>query len=132
MAKLSSIFVQDEKRAGSMIGSGASEALCAFVPTTAGFDGTGWLLIGSDHNRNSISCRHLRDISCGSRPQVPWSVELFNVEICLHCFCNFYQSVGIIYRLFCGRRNPIKDYLTNSPRYSFVNCEGGLFHDCRT
>ena len=86
VAKVSSIFVQDEKRAGSMIGSGTFEAVCAVVATTAGFEGTGWLLISSDDDRNSGGCNHLRDISRGSRPRVLWSAGLFNVEICLPCF----------------------------------------------
>ena len=81
MAKLSSIFVQDKKRAGSMIGSGTFEVVCAVVATTAGFEGTGWLSIGSDDDRDSAGCNHLRDISRGSRPRVPWSAGLFNVEI---------------------------------------------------
>ena len=41
VAKVSSILVQDEKRAGSMIGSGTFEAVCAVGATTAGFEGTG-------------------------------------------------------------------------------------------
>ena len=86
MAKVSSILVHDEKRAGSMISSGTFEFVCAVVATTAGLDGTGWLLIRSDDNRNSGVCNHLRDISRGSRPRVPWSAGLFNEEICLHCF----------------------------------------------
>ena len=86
VAMVSWISVQDEKRAGSKIGSGTFEAACAVVATTAGFEGTGWLLISSDDNRNSRGCNHLRDISRGSRPRVPLSAGLFNVEICLHCF----------------------------------------------
>ena len=83
---MSSIFVRDEKRAGSLIGSGTFEAVFAVVATTADFDGTGRLLISSDDDRNSGGCNHLRDISRGSRPRVPWSAGLFNLEICLHCF----------------------------------------------
>ena len=52
LAKLSCIFFQDEKRAGSMIGCGPIEALCAVVSKTTGSEGTGWLLIGSDDDRN--------------------------------------------------------------------------------
>ena len=70
---MSSIFVQDEKRVGSMFGTGTFEAVCAVIATTAGFEGTGWLLICSDDDRNSGGCNHLREISRGSRPPVPWS-----------------------------------------------------------
>ena len=59
LAKVSSIFVQDEKRAGSMIGSGTFEAVYAVVATTAGFEGTGWLLVCSDDDRSSGGCNHL-------------------------------------------------------------------------
>ena len=86
VAKMNSIFVPDEKRAGSMIGSGAFEAVFALVATTAGFESTGWLLICSDDDRNSGGCNHLRDISRRSGPRVQCSAGLFNVEICLHCF----------------------------------------------
>ena len=86
VAKVSSIFVQDAKRAVSMIGSGTFDAVCAVVATTAGFEGAGWLLICSADDKNSGGCNNLRDISRGSRPQMPWSAELFNVETCLHCF----------------------------------------------
>ena len=85
VAKASRLFVQDEKRARSKIGSGTFEAVCAVVATTAGFNSTGGLLICSDNDRNSGGCNHLRDISRGCRPRVPWSDGLFNVEICLHC-----------------------------------------------
>ena len=47
VAKVSSIFLQDKKLAGSMIGSGTFEAVGAVGATTAGFKDTGWLLIGN-------------------------------------------------------------------------------------
>ena len=87
MAKGSSVFVQDENRAGCMIGFGTFESVCAVVAKTAGFVGTGRFLIVSEDDRNSGGCNHLRDTSRGSRPRVPWSaLLLFNVEECLHCF----------------------------------------------
>ena len=55
--KVGSVFVQDEKHGGSMIYSETLEAICSVVDTTAGSKGTGWLLIGSDADRN-----FLRDI----------------------------------------------------------------------
>ena len=78
-----------------MIGSGAFEPVCAVVATTAGFKDTGWLLIGSYVIRNSGNCSHLRDISRGSGPRVPWSVALFNVELYLHCFVLFVASISV-------------------------------------
>ena len=131
MAKVSSVFVEDEKRAGSMIGSGTFEAVCAVVATTAGFEGTAWLLICSDDDRNSGGCNQLRDISVGSRPRVPWTAGLFTVEICLHMFALVVAAISLS-RLatytgcFLGRCNPIKDYLTISSEYSFANCGTGL------
>ena len=82
---VSSIFVQDEKRDGSMIGSGTFEAVCAVVATTAGFEGTGWLLISSHDDINSGGCNHLRDISRGSRPRVHGRLD-----------CSIWKYVSIV------------------------------------
>ena len=95
VAKVSSIFVQDEKRVGSMIGVGTFEAVFAVVATTAGVEGTGWLMIGSDDDRNSGGRNHLKFISRGSRPRVPWSAGLFNAEVCLHYFASFVAAYSL-------------------------------------
>ena len=107
-----------------MIGSGAFEAVCAVVATTAGFESTGWLLICSDADRNSGGCNHLRGNSRGSRPRVPGSAGLFNVEIRLHCFVLVDAAISLSrFAVYTG-------YFWKT-QSSFVNCERGFFHDCR-
>ena len=55
--------MQDEKFAGSMTGYGKFEAVCAAVATSASLEGTGWFLIGCDHDGNSGGCNSLIQIS---------------------------------------------------------------------
>ena len=87
--------MQDEKFAGSMIGNGKLEAVYAAVATSASLEGTGWFLIVSDHDGNSVGCNNLIHISRRSRPRVPWLAGFFKLKICLRCFDSVVAAISL-------------------------------------